>query len=101
MSKMMRAARLRPEAVCVEGNFAIQTVRRFMKPDMPGIYNTPLATIVRMAEVLGCAPVELLPILGRRPRKHGMLHRAGVIPTGRKNSLDPAPMRLEEDDEDG
>ena len=80
MAKMLRAARMRIELVAVEGGFALGTVRRFIRPGDPNLYKSRLDTLLRLSETLGCAPVEILPILGKRPRKMGLLNKAGVIP---------------------
>ncbi len=40
-------------------------------------FDQPLSTLVRLAVALGCAPVELCPSLGMRP-KTGLLYERGV-----------------------
>ena len=41
-------------------------------------FNQPISTLVRVAVALGCAPVELIPSLGMRPRT-GLLWERGVF----------------------
>ncbi len=42
------------------------------------VYRLPVSTLVRVAVALGCAPVELIPSLGMRPRT-GLLWERGVF----------------------
>jgi len=46
--------------------------------DGEAVYRLPVSTLVRVAVALGCAPVELLPELGRRPRR-GLLWDRGIF----------------------
>ena len=46
--------------------------------DGDAILRLPLSTLLRIAIALGCAPVELLPMLGRRASR-GLLYERGVF----------------------
>ena len=52
---------------------------RVLADDGDEVYRQPLSTLIRVSLALGVAPVELLPVLGRRPAG-GLLQEAGVIP---------------------
>ena len=49
-----------------------------LRADDDRLLNLPLSTLIRVAHCLGVAPVELLPMLGKRPRT-GMLWDRGVL----------------------
>lgn len=50
------------------------------------VYEMRIKSLIRVALALGCAPVELMPELGRRPRR-GLLHKAGYY--SRKRTPSP------------
>lgn len=63
------------------------------------VYEMRIKSLVRVALALGCAPVELMPELGRRPRR-GLLHKAGYYSRTRaeKRSLeDSTPSKPSEE----
>lgn len=45
-----------------------------------------LESLLRIAVALGCAPVELMPSLARRPRK-GLLHERGYYASHQKGQM--------------
>ena len=51
---------------------------KVLADDDEAVYRLPVSTVVRVAVALGCAPVELLPSLGKRPRQ-GLLWERGIF----------------------
>ena len=51
---------------------------KVLADDGEAVYRLPVSTVVRVAVALGCAPVELLPELGQRPRR-GLLWDRGIF----------------------
>jgi len=49
-------------------------------------YRMPIDSLVRVALALGCAPIELMPQLARRPRK-GLLHEVGYYRSQHKGRM--------------
>ncbi len=45
----------------------LAAIQRMTRSDQQS-FNQPILTLVRVAVALGCAPVELMPSLGMRPR---------------------------------
>ena len=51
---------------------------KVLADDDEAVYRLPVSTVVRVDVALGCAPVELMPNLARRPSS-GLLWERGVF----------------------
>ena len=51
---------------------------KVLSDDGEAVFRLPLSTLLRVSVALGCAPIELLPALGKRA-SGGLLFERGVI----------------------
>ena len=73
--RFLLAAELRRIDLAAEADVDLKVVHRLCTGDYLGI---KLATLLRVAFALGCAPAEIVPKLARRPRQ-GLLYDRGVL----------------------
>ena len=78
MARMLIAGGIRREELAARAGCTLGTLGRIAKGRIGGMH---VETLLRVAAALGCAVVELAPVLGVRPRG-GLLEERGVTRRG-------------------